>query len=691
MERSAALHGRQRLMPALIGLAVGSLFGGGLIATAVSAAVTLGLNALTKAIFGGGGQRPSDGQITVRGSVESRTRNYGIVHTGGVLSFEESSSGTLGLVLTLGTGEETEILEHRINDKAVTVDGSGTVTNSSYHSAVHIYTRLGSDTQTAISEVTSVFPQWTSNHRQRGCAHAALICDPVKQELFSEVYNGREPVYSQIRKAVKVYDPRLDSTFPGGSGPQRLANRSTWAWSDNAALVMADYFAHEDGYGLGYDKINWTNIAAQAAIADQTVTTSTGATIARWRLWASIKLASDERRQVLENMRKACDGFFWQGTDYKINLLVGAYEAPTLTLTDSHIIAMTARRGPTAEERTSAIKMLYTEASIGYREQESALISVPGIDQDPNTDPQSVQLYFAPHHNQASRVGKLIAARRGNRWHLDMVTNLYGLNLLGQRFVRVTSAQAAIDAVFAIESGVKIAPGRDRLNITVGLVEVKPEDWSFDASTEEGTPPTSGSSSGTISLSAPTGLTLSATPVSTGVAIKATWAFGGRPGLVYEVRYKPTAGSTWLLMTVESDDRTGWSGPVDSGVQYDVQVRALTIGRFASAWSSTVQITPVTTLSAPSALSITGGVGSISGSFRMPIEAGLAYARLYRTATSSFTSPTQVGGDIVGGLGQVMTVSESGLAAGTYYYWARAFNGSGGQSALTGPVSATVT
>ncbi|MBU6189536.1 MAG: fibronectin type III domain-containing protein [Betaproteobacteria bacterium] len=687
-------------MPQLIAFAISAIgftSGSVLIATAVTVGLKIGINALLGAVFGSGGAKPSDGQVTVRGSVQSRTRNYGIVHTGGALSFEESRDGTLGLVVTLGTGEETEILEHRINDKTVNVDGSGTVTDASFHGAVHIYTRPGSDSQTAISEVTAKFSQWTSNHRQRGCAHAAIICDPVKQELFSEVYGGREPVYSQIRKAVKVYDPRKDSTFPGGSGPQRLANKSTWAWSDTAALVIADYVAHPDGYGLGYDKVNWANIAAQADICEQTVTTVSSATIARWRIWASYKLQSDERRQVLGDMLKACDGFCWQGPDFKFNLLVGAYEAPTLTLTDDHILVMTARRGPTAQQRTSALKMLYTEASTGYREQESALVSVPGVDDDPNTDPQGVPIYYAPHHNQAVRVGKLLAARLGERWHLDLATNLYGLNLLGRRFVRVTSAQAAIDAVFAIETGVKIQPGKDRITVSVGLVEVAAADWSFNAALDEGTPPASGSTSSTFTLATPTGLTLSAVQVSqangNGVAIQATWDAAGRAGLRYEVRYRPTAGGNWVLMTVESEDRTGWSGPVNSGTQYEVQVRALTIGRFASAWSASVNITPAATsvLSAPSSLTATGGAGSAAVSFRMPPEATLAYARLYRATSSSFGAAVQVGSDIVGGLSQVMSVSDTGLSAGTYYYWVRAFNGSGGASALTGPISATVT
>lgn len=180
--------------------------------TVLSLAISVGLSMLTHAIFGPSRPKPSDGQQVVRSAVSSRRRHYGIVHTGGVLTFLESSGGTLGQVVTLGTGEEGEILEHRINDNVVTVS-AGTVSEPSYHAAVHIYTRSGGDDQTAISELTAKFSQWTGSHRQRGCAHAAIISDPVDQDRFSEVYNGQMPQYTQVRRAAKLYDPRKDPTL----------------------------------------------------------------------------------------------------------------------------------------------------------------------------------------------------------------------------------------------------------------------------------------------------------------------------------------------------------------------------------------------------------------------------------------------------------------------------------------------
>lgn len=681
-----------------------SAFAAAVAAAVVQVAITVGLNALISAVFGRGSPKPSDGQQNVNEAVGSRRRHYGIVHTGGQRSFLDSANGRLGIVVTLGTGKEGTILEHRINDKVVTVVG-GTVTEASYHNAIHIYTRSGDPDQTAIGELTTRFPQWTSDHRQRGCAHAAIICDPVKQEHFSEVFNGQMPTYTQVRWGVGVYDPRKDSTAVVGydaegapiygDGAHRLDNDSTWEPSDNAPLVIADYFAHPDGYGGGFDNVNWTNIAQEADHADETVTTVTSEVIARWRLWASYSLANTERRRVMGELLKACDGYSWQDAEGRFNLMVGRFVEPTVVITDTHILGMTPTLGPPSAQRVNAIKALYTEAAIGYREQESATYAGPDVEDDPNNDPQALEVYYAPHHNQGVRVAKLVYSRLGDdRWHIPALLNLYGLNLIGERFCRLVSDQLGVDGVFMV-NGLRLHLGDMRVEAM--LDEVKAIDWDFDAAEEEGTPPLAPDAPAPPPpLAAPTGLTLDGVQIVLGdvnaVAIAASWDDPGRPDLTHEAQYSPSGADEWVSMVIDQELRTARSGPVDSGIEFEVRVRALTITGRASAWT-TGTVTPTAnpaTLAPPVFLSVTGDVGEAEVRLRLSTGASFAFARLYHATSSDFGGATQVGTDIEGALGEVKVITDTGLSPGTEYYWARAFDDGGTPSALAGPVSVTI-
>ena len=569
-----------------------------IVATVVTIAVTVGISALMRP----GTPKPSDGQQEVKQAVGSRLRSYGIVRSSGQVSFLDSRNGVLGKVVTLDTGETSEILDHRINDNAVTVDGGGTITDASYHGAVHIYSRLGTDDQTAIAELTAAFPDWTAEHRQRGCGLVAIVGNPVKAKYFSEVYNNRIPEYSQTRKASKVYDPRLDDTavigadLAGnpvhGAGAQRLADKSTWAWSDNWALTEADYLAHSDGYGVGYGNVNWTNVAQEAEVCDQLVTTYSGATIARWRAWARYGLMSEERRTVLTSFNMAADGFCWQDANGLFNLMAGRWEEPDVVITDDHILSMTASLGPPAQQRVSAVKVLYTEAAIGYKEQESNTIAVPGAAEDPNTDPQSVQAFYAPHHNQAMRVGKLLANQLApDRWHIPLVVNLYGLNLIGKRFCRVESALLGVSGYFKI-GGLRLHLAADppRVEVTA-LDEVKPEDWNFDAVTEEGAPPGGAESPPpVVTVPAPTGLAVAIVGITfdgaSGYGLKVSWDAPMRPDLTAEAQYRAVGAATWIEMTVSQDDNQATSGAISVDVDYEVQVRFLTLTGRASAWAT---------------------------------------------------------------------------------------------------------
>ena len=672
-----------------------------LVATLITTAVTIGASMLAQKLFGPSRPKPSDGQQNIRVAIGSRTRHYGIVCTGGQETFYESRDGTIGKVVTLGTGEETEILEHKINDQVVTVVG-GTITDARFHGAVHIYTRSGTDDQTAIGELTAKFAEWTADHRQRGCAHAAIIGDPVKQKIFGEVYNGQIPMYTQTRKAAKLYDPRKDSTAViyddgagftvNGTGPHRIADRSTREWTDNAALVIGDYAAHPDGYGLGYDNVNWTSIAGEAEYCDELVITVTDEEIARWRLWGSYSLASEERRQVMADMLKACDGHIWQDANWKFNLMVGRYEEPTVIITDDHILGMTAKKGPQAEQAVNAIKPIYTEAAVGYREQEGATVAAPDSEDDPNSDPKPLEVLFAPHHNQGARLGKINLNQLGDRWHLSGGLNLFGLNLIGARFCRVRSDLLGIDAPFKV-GGPRL--DLQALRISPVLDEIAPEDWDFDAELEEGIPPLAPDTTPSVpTVPQPTDLVLTAVPIAlgdtNGVAIGASWT-SPRADLGFRAQYRPVAGGEWVTMAVDEDAATARSGPVDSGTEYEVQVWSLTVGyRESTPISDTITPVAANVLGPPTELHAEGGAGEADISFRMPVQASLAYARLYGSDTEDFGTAVQVGPDQFAGPGDAVTITEVSLPAGTRFYWARAFKAGSGQSALAGPESATI-
>src|SRR3546814_9990938 len=66
-----------------------------------------------------------------------------------------------------------------------------------------------------------------------GIAHALWA---VRYDAKGDHFAAGVPEPQWIGKWVRVYDPRKDSTYPGGSGSHRALNESTYEWSDNPAL-----------------------------------------------------------------------------------------------------------------------------------------------------------------------------------------------------------------------------------------------------------------------------------------------------------------------------------------------------------------------------------------------------------------------------------------------------------------------
>ncbi len=146
--------------------------------------------------------------------------------------------------------------------------------SSYYNTFLYTTTQLGAVPESGVLTPNwSGAPNWsTSTAKLSGCA---AIGWNFKFDKDGKRYASGIPVMGAYGQWVKVYDPRLDSTFPGGSGAHRLGTESTYTYSDNPALhyAMYAYGRYQNGklvmgVGLPAQSIDWTKIAAYANVCD---------------------------------------------------------------------------------------------------------------------------------------------------------------------------------------------------------------------------------------------------------------------------------------------------------------------------------------------------------------------------------------------------------------------------------------
>ncbi|MEM6493703.1 MAG: hypothetical protein AAF650_04920 [Pseudomonadota bacterium] len=151
--------------------------------------------------------------------------------------------------------------------------------DSWYNGFLAYDTRLGARPETAlVPPFDPGAPGWTSNHR---LSSVAQIGWGHRFDEDGERFASGVPTRGVEAKWVKVYDPRQDSTQPGGDGPCRLGDETTYVWDgpagatipagENPALHAGTYGfgryvngTRVMGIGLPEEGIDWEGVAAWA-------------------------------------------------------------------------------------------------------------------------------------------------------------------------------------------------------------------------------------------------------------------------------------------------------------------------------------------------------------------------------------------------------------------------------------------
>jgi hypothetical protein len=345
-----------------------------------------------------------DQQQSIRQPAQPRRVIYGQARVGGVYAFEHTGDGNqdLWFCLMIAGHRIEKVREIYFDDQKLIFaddDSFGHVVGGKYNGVVEISVNLGEDDQEADTLLLRVPDKWTENDRLRGVAN---ICGVLRWDnttgdgtIGSKIWTGGIPNITAVVDGYnRIYDPRDDST----------------GYSNNSALIVNDYLTNTS-WGRKADyatRIDEAALIVAANIADETITKAGGATEARYACDGSFLTDAqpdDILGKLLATMHgEACfDGNRW-------TIYAGAYQAPTITLTDDDMRAASKVSTMTsARDSFNGVKGTFTGPDVNWTEADFASIqSSSMLERDGGREQwKDIELPFVISGSRARRIAKI--------------------------------------------------------------------------------------------------------------------------------------------------------------------------------------------------------------------------------------------------------------------------------------------
>jgi hypothetical protein len=630
--------------------------------------------------------------------------------------FKENCSRYLVYVAAIA-GHRIDAFESLyLNDDAVTVPVSGAqlvgtvsaMTDGRYSGGiVTIDSRVGLSTETYYSLVNGyASTAWGSTFRGDSIASIAMVCAPVEANVFNQRYPYSDPKPRPVLRWARVYDWRDSS--------QSLSDSSTWKWSQNAAVCIANWICHssfgfhEDFAGSILPAIeDWTQAANDC---DELKALKAGGTEPAYRI-NGFSTTETSNASTLMTMLQCCDGYLVKiGDVYRLS--VGKYHTPTVIITDDDISAVTFQNGIASED-------LINYASAKWTSPDNGFVSV---DTDPvlNTDefstrpgaPRKTQLDlgWVQSPGQASRLLRREMIRHKNPLRGKLTLFWSGMNAAFERRFIVQSNSIPRLSNVVVENMKPVISAR-AMRVEIEFVGTGPEIDDYNPSTDETAHPNVAARPSAASAAVPTGLAVVGELVTDGdgngsVVAVLSWddpAVADPKNTAYtfigQYRFHDVGGGTpgaWVSLGSLSATLSAGVYSAQTGVMPNANLdfAIASIGGGTSAYCTPVTASmeqPNVAPQAPTWVSAVGAVGHATLTVTAPNSSNFYAVQFYRAVSGgSFAGASAIGSPVTSARNATISYTDT-HGAGTFDYFATSITSASVGSSPAGPRSATIT
>lgn len=531
-----------------------------------------------------------DGWITsgeyAKGSTTESGTHTGTTNGSGELTLPHDAVAITAAYTEIGVGEAATQTHHTGYSHTA---GSNTITGLPADTSVTIgytYTQaatplvrvrkyLGTSTQTADADLVAESDgKWTTDHRGRGICYLY-----VRLEYDQDVFGSTGvPNISAVVRGKKVYDPRTTTT----------------AWSNNAALCVADYLRSDEGMRADSAEVPDSEIIAAANICDEEIDLSLDDEDVQARYTCDLSITTDRSpRDVLAELLACMSGrAVW--TQGRWLVRPGAYRTPTLTIT-ADMLAGPVSVMPKASrsELFNAVRTTYRDAT-SFAELQAPLVENSGYEAD-DGGVQIVRQIDVPTLSdtyRAQRLAKIELERARQALTVKLACNLKAYDLAPSDTVLLTLATYGW-AAKAFEVLERTLTREGTIQYTLRETAAGVYDWAWGEATIGDLAPDT-------NLPNPFGLPAilqnlaadeDAIRLADGTIITqavVTWDASESPFVANggSIQYQTAkVGTPWGTGSLPGDATTVTLGPLQVGVAYVFRARAINASGRAGDWA----------------------------------------------------------------------------------------------------------